>query len=78
MQKTLLMELIEARARKDIRLVLREAYEEAGSLAGAAALLSERYDRTLTFGQVSDWIERLDGRIVKTLQFACEPETAAV
>lgn len=77
MEKTIQMQLIEARAGKDIRLVLQEAYDEAGNLEGAAALISERYPPGLTFPTLSEWIGQLDGRIRKTIEWNVS-ETAGV
>lgn len=69
MTKTIQMELIEARAGRDIREVLRECYEDARSLQGAADLITERYGCRVSFGTVSDWIEHFRGRITKSLDF---------
>lgn len=70
MTKTDRMLLIEERAGKDIREVLREAYAEGGSLHRTAAIISQRY-APVGFGLVSDWIEQGGGVIRKELEFPC-------
>lgn len=76
MGKTPQMELIEERdaalrhgRKRDIREIIAEVYAETGKLEQAAAVISERYRTSLAFGTLSDWIERFDGSIRKSIEF---------
>ena len=70
MIKTTKMLLIEERAKRDIRDVLREAYAEGGSIKRASAIITERY-APVSFGIYSDWVEQLGGRIRSEVEFPC-------
>lgn len=69
MEKTVKMLLIEERAGKDIRTVLREAFRDGGTIQRAADLVAERYRVPLTFGLFSDWVEAGRGEYQKDLVF---------
>jgi len=84
MNKTAQMELIEERDaamrdgdKRDIRDIIAEVYAETGKLERAAALISQRYRTKLAFGTLSDWIERFEGSIRKTIEFPELVATAA-
>jgi hypothetical protein len=83
MNKTPQMELIEERdarlrggVKRDIRDIISEAYEQTGKLEQAADLIARRYNTTLAFGTLSDWIERFDGSLKRTVVFP-EPVAAS-
>lgn len=69
MVKTHKMLLIEERAGMDIRLVLKQAYDEAGNIQRAAELVSDRYREPLSYGLFHDWVQQWGGECRKTLVF---------
>jgi hypothetical protein len=73
MQKTDKMLLIEARAGgRDIRELLREAYDRTGNVSDAADFISAAYGVPLSFGLFHDWVQAGGGSIRKTLEFPAE------
>ena len=55
--KTHLMLLLEARdpRKRDIRLIVREAYEQGGGYEGASDFIFERYGERVTISALHDW-----------------------
>ena len=72
MTKTDRMLLIEERAGKDIREVLREAYEAAGTLQGASHWINDQYSVSVSYSIIYAWIEQSGGVVRKTIEFPDE------
>ncbi|MFN3652570.1 MAG: hypothetical protein ACK47B_23585 [Armatimonadota bacterium] len=69
MTKTDRMLLLEARAGRDIREILRDAYAAGGGVQRGAEWIEEQYGVSISFALFSDWIEALGGEIQRELVF---------
>lgn len=67
--KTHLMLLIEARdaQKRDIREILREAYEAGGGYEGAIRQLREQYDAEVRIGTLHGWFSEWNWSIQRVL-----------
>lgn len=71
-EKTLKQQLIEARAGKDVRDVLAEAYQASDTLQGATAWIEFTYGVHVSVGVMWNWVQDFRGVVRRTLEFPAE------